>query len=688
MALISGKYSQQEELIYTKQALELARKNHYNKGTAMAFDHLGVLYRNQSDYHLALNNHNLALQYISPYGICRERAIILNNIGVVYRRLDELSKAADFHLRALTIAEELGDNRSICISTNSLGNIYLSQGNMTEALKNFSKALDEEKKLNNQLGQAINLNNIGYVYAEQKDYQKAIDYFTQSLKVNELIGNEKGKAICYNSIGEIYFKLKRNNKAIEMYRKSLEINTKVGDLIYTSASFINIGEILTAEGKFGEAEKNIQHGLGLALRIGSKVQIERAYAQLSDLYLKKSMYREALEAYRISRIFRDSILNENNNTTIARLKTIYETERKEKEIQSNKLELEIRKKQLLKEKALKLFFIFGFATMILVSLLLYRNYLLKKKANLVLVNYNQDMDEKNRILTMQKEEILSQRDQIEDKNKVVNKAYDLIKNKNKSIIENIRYAFQIQNALLPPLKTIRNYLPESFIVYKPRDIVSGDFYWAAKKNNLLIAVSADCTGHGVSGAFMSILGISALNEIVNERGITRPDLILNQLRERIITSLQQEDKFWEARDGIDMAIITFDFLEGKVFFGGANSSVILIRNEELIQLKGDKMPVSIFPDIFPFTYVEYKLMPNDVFYLFTDGYYHQFGGVYGKKFNIRQFTSLLQNIHRLKPEEQQDRLEETFRKWRGRNEQVDDILVIGITITQNMLVQP
>jgi serine phosphatase RsbU (regulator of sigma subunit) len=222
-------------------------------------------------------------------------------------------------------------------------------------------------------------------------------------------------------------------------------------------------------------------------------------------------------------------------------------------------------------------------------------------------------------------------------------------------------------------------------MYRPRDIVSGDFYWVFQKDQKLLVAAGDCTGHGVSGAFMSILGISSLNEIVNEKGITKPDQILNLLRDKIIWSMQQEEKFWEAKDGIDMTILSFDFSKKKVCFSGANASAIIIRNDEMIQLKGDKMPVSIFPEIIPFTSMEYDILENDVFYLYSDGYYHQFGGLYGKKFSIRQFKALLTKVHKLETDTQLVKLEETFRKWRSRNEQVDDILVMGLKITDDML---
>jgi serine phosphatase RsbU (regulator of sigma subunit)/Tfp pilus assembly protein PilF len=685
IALNSASISNEDAKAYTIQALNLAKGINYNKGMAMSYNHLGVIERNSSNYASALNYHNLALQYISPYGICSEKANILNNIGVVYRRLSELSKAADFHLRALSVAEEVNDSRSINIATNSLGNIYLAQGNYTEALKHFEKSLQREKATNNSLGIAINLNNIGAVYAMQKEYAKAVSFYSQSLEINKKIGDKKGISICYNCLGEMYSKQQQYKKAIAVFKKSLDLNLKLGDKIYTASNYINIGDLHTSDGNYPEAETNIRKGLEIAMSIGSKQYCEEAYSSLSDLYSKKGEYKAALDALRSSITYKDSIINENSLNTIAHLRTVYETEKKEKEIQAQKLELAIKKKEVLKEKALKLYFISAFIAMLLVSLLIYHNYRLKKKVNIDLVNYNRDMDEKNRILTMQKEEILSQRDQIEEKNKVVNKAYDLIKNKNKNIIDNIRYALQIQNALLPPLKKIKQHLPESFIFYKPRDIVSGDFYWLFQKGQRLVVAVGDCTGHGVSGAFMSILGITTLNEIVNEKGITKPDQILNHLRDRIIWSLQQENKFWEAKDGMDMTIFSFDFIRRKVMFSGANSSAMLIRDNTIKPFKGDKMPVSIFPEIVPFSLVEVDICPNDMFYLYTDGYYHQFGGLYGKKFSVNQFSTLLLDIHKLDLRDQQIRLEDTFRRWRTRNEQVDDILVMGFQITEEML---
>lgn len=675
----------ENEQIYVQKALSIAEKINYNRGIALSYDRLGVIERNKSNYSNALDYHNKALEYISPYGICREKAIILNNIGVVYRRMDELSKATDFHLRALKIAEEISDNRSITVATNSLGNIFLTQKNYDEAINYFEKALGNEKKINNLLGVAINLNNIGAVYEGQKDYKKAIEYYTESLKTNEHINSLRGISICSNSIGEVYKTIKNYPKALEMFQKAVSIDEKLGDNSYTSWGYINMGDVLRLMNQKAQAEDYLIKGITLAQIIGAKNNVKSGYEYLSNLYLSQSKWQEALDAYKTAVTYKDSILNEEENNAVVRLKAVYESEKQEKEIQKQKLEIALKDKAILKQKSLKIIFIGGFLGALLLSLLIFYNYRLKQKANEALVRYNRDMDEKNQILMMQKEEILTQRDQIEEKSKVVNKAYELIKTKNKNIIENIRYAFNIQNALLPQLKQIREYFPESFVMYKPRDIVSGDFYWMYPMGSRILVAAGDCTGHGVSGAFMSILGISSLNEIVVEKGITKPDQILNHLREKIIWSMQQEDKFWEARDGIDMSICSFDLEKRKVTFSGANSSVIYIRNNELFQIKGDKMPVSIFPDIIPFTSTEFDLLEGDTFYLFSDGFYHQFGGLYGKKFNINQFRELLVKFHNYDANTQLNKLEETYRKWRGRNEQVDDILILGFKISEDIM---
>jgi len=256
-----------------------------------------------------------------------------------------------------------------------------------------------------------------------------------------------------------------------------------------------------------------------------------------------------------------------------------------------------------------------------------------------------------------------------------------IEAQNNKITDSIHYAQRIQNALFPPHKIINNLLPDYFILYKPRDIVSGDYYWIGEKENKIVVAVADCTGHGVPGAFMSMLGIAFLNEIVNKTIKLRADEILNQLRRQVIRSLHQTGKEDETRDGMEIALCIIDLNKMKVQYAGAFSPLYLIRNHEFIEFKADKMPIGIYYDEEQsFTCHEVQLIHNDSIYLFSDGYKDQIGGPRKKSFKSKYFRDLLLNIHEKNMEDQKNILEMTIENWRGEIEQIDDILVMGIKV--------
>ena len=275
-------------------------------------------------------------------------------------------------------------------------------------------------------------------------------------------------------------------------------------------------------------------------------------------------------------------------------------------------------------------------------------------------------------ILQQKEEIEAQRDEIEAQR-------DHIFKQNEDITQSIEYAKRIQTAVMPKKNEIDNILPEHFILFKPRDIVSGDFYWITKKNNKIVLVAADCTGHGVPGAFMSMLGISFLNEIVIGGNQTKPSIILNQLRDLIKTTLSQTGKEGESRDGMDIALCVIDLEAKNIEFAGAYNPLYLVRNGELIEVKADKMPVGIhLQEKDTFTNNEITFEKDDCIYIFSDGYVSQFGGEYGRKYMAKPFKKMLAIVSEKPMDKQCEMLEKEFEEWSGFNPQVDDILVIGV----------
>lgn len=679
---VRKKYSYDKDFFFQDSmllvsALKLSRKINYISGEAQYYDIMGVHERNKSNYSLAIEYHQRAYQLIENTGLLRQKAIILNNIGVVYRRLDDLDRAARYHLLALKLAEKINDRPSICISLNSLGNIYLIEKKYENAFENFFAALDNEMKAKNLLGVAINYNNIGSVYENQGKYDKAIEFYNKSLDVNKKLGSKKGIGICYLNLGDVYTKLNKLLEADYYLQNAIEIHKDLNDKIYESSAYIKLGNLFNKENKPGIAKRFFKNGLQIAELIQSKNNISEAFFGLSKSYELNRQTDSAYICYKFSVQYKDSILNEKNAKDLNLKQVIYETGKKDKEIDLLKYKQHVKDK---KQKLINGFLIGGCVFLFILVVLVYIYYRLKRKAHHDLLEYNQDMEEKNRLLTQQKEEILTQHDQIEIKNNQLQQAFLTIQIKNNNITDNIRYAVQIQNALLPEQKYINSLLPQSFIYYKPKDLVSGDFYWVAKYKNKIVLAVADCTGHGVTGAFMSILGITALNGVVIDQGITDSNLVLDALRERLITILQQGDTYSESKEGIHMVVCTFDITMKRMQFSGAINSIILIRENQILQYKGDKMPVSISPEMTPFSSTHIPLMENDMIYLYSDGFYGQFGGLDDKKFSVFRFRNLLQKIAHLSFEEQKSIVDRTFLTWKGLSEQVDDILVMGIRV--------
>jgi serine phosphatase RsbU (regulator of sigma subunit) len=284
------------------------------------------------------------------------------------------------------------------------------------------------------------------------------------------------------------------------------------------------------------------------------------------------------------------------------------------------------------------------------------------------IRSNSQRRKANRILAMQKDEIEKQK--------------QLVDEKNKEILDSINYAMRIQTALMASSKMLNEHLHDHFVIFKPKDIVAGDFFWAVPLKNSFMYITADSTGHGVPGAFMSLLNISKLNEAINQKQITRPDLVLNYVKTEIIRALNPEGQEEDGMDGMDCVLCNLDLNNMKLQYAAANNSFCIIRNKQIVNCPADKMPVGKFyeGDTGLFTYREVQLEKGDMVYTFSDGYSDQFGGPKIKKFKERQLRELLLSISNLPISQQKDTLTEVFMKWKGSHEQMDDVLVMGVRI--------
>ncbi len=302
----------------------------------------------------------------------------------------------------------------------------------------------------------------------------------------------------------------------------------------------------------------------------------------------------------------------------------------------------------------------------------------------------EEIQSKNDTLKVQNDEIIAQRDHIEQQHEEIQsqrdmalKQRDKIVEQQQEITDNILYSSRIQSALLPPKDLMKQLLPEHFVLNKPKDVVSGDFYWISQNRNKTIVTVGDCTGHGISGAMMSMLGTAFLNEIVNKNDITNSAQILEQLRERVISSLHQEisNNLEYSRDGMDISVCIIDIVDNTLEYSGANNPLYIFRKNELIELKPDKMPIGIHEFYSePFSSQKIEVKTDDIIFLFTDGFADQFGGKYGKKLKYNRFKNILHQINKKPFTDRKKLLEQEFDLWRGNHEQIDDVMVLGFKI--------
>ena len=424
----------------------------------------------------------------------------------------------------------------------------------------------------------------------------------------------------------------------------------------------------------------------------SLLSLRLYYSSLKEIYICLGDYKNAYECYEKETEYKEANLNDSSMNALADMKT-------EQAMMLEKIDRENAEKLNAAERQKMRIIIFsligGLALISLLVFYIFRVLKIKKKANA-------DLLEKNAILIEQKEEIQAQRDEIEDQKEEIESQRDEImaqrdhiEAQSKEIQASINYAQRIQRAMLTPDETIDSIFPDHFLLYKPRDIVSGDYYWVGQFGDNKVCIVADCTGHGVPGGFLSVLGMSNLNHIVGQD--ISPDAILNHLRETIISNLRQQnddtfpqdsydveailDSLNRSRDGMDVAAYVVNERQMKLSFAGANNPLVLIRNGEVQVLKADRMPVGIHNRLAPFSCTTIDIKKGDCLYTFSDGFQDQFGYKSDKKFMNRRLRELLLEIHQRPMSEQKEILNMVYEEWRGPAEnQTDDVVVMGVRI--------
>ena len=697
--------------------------------------------------------------------LLKQKASALNNIGYIYMNQGDIPKALEYLNKSLNIQEEIGDKKGMATSFNNIGMIYNNQGDNPKALEYFNKSLNIYEEISDKKGMALSFNNIGSIYDKQaseaksrQDFvvsdsliNKALEYYIKSFKMQEEIGNKKGMANSFNNIGAIYNnqgeahpnpsqKEGLLNKALEYFNKSLNIREEIGDKEGMAGSFTNIGSLYFENNNIAKAKTELEKGYKLSKELGYPEIIEKCAGWLKKLYQKQGNYKLAYQYYQEEVLMHDSIQNEENYKKTMHQHARYEYEKKAatdsithtKAMEIKDLDLKRQKAEGQRQRVIIYSFIVGFIIILVFSIVIFRLFMQKKKANLIIAKKNQSLEIAFTEISQQKEEITSQRDEIEAQRDKLSDQNHILYEQKKEITDSINYAKRIQQAILPDLALTTRGLtpllvpdnmestrgliplltPETFVLFKPKDIVSGDFYWATKINDYLIYTVADCTGHGVPGAFMSMLGVSFLNEIVRKKEVTQASHVLDQLRISIIEALSQTGEAGTQKDGMDMSLVviknqdsssksqtpsseqtsdvstTSDVYDAQ--WSGANNPLWLVRSSKemppfqkvasLEEVKPNKQPVAIYEYMKPFTNHEIQLSKGDTIYLMSDGYEDQFGGEKFKKFMSKRLKEMLVTISEKSMTEQQKILALTFENWKGEHEQIDDVTLLGIRI--------
>ncbi|GAB4294748.1 MAG: hypothetical protein Kow0068_19540 [Marinilabiliales bacterium] len=618
---------------YCLQGLAIANRQKDSLLIATFNNILGKIYIYTGDYDNALVYQLKSLEYAEKNN---DKDLLISNylnLGIIHRYLEQYDKSLEYFNSSLKLSNELKkDNLSAIVQTN-IAIIYHIQKKYTEAIKIYENVADIYRQLNDSLRLASTLGNIGILYKNIEDYNKALEYFEQCLDIFNKTGNQRGVTNSLNNLAGLYLYQKKYEKVIKFSNKSLEL-----------AKWLNL-----------------------------KTIIRDNYLQLAEAHFNLNQPVKAYTYLKQYIIYKDSVLNDEVTKQINELQTKYETEKKEKELIAQQL---INKQQEAENKRQWLIIYFiggGFIIILILSILLFKQSRERKKANVLLSAQNEEINQ-------QKEEILAQRDEIE-------KQRNILEEQKNEITDSIRYAKRIQNALLPPENYLIENLPEHFILFLPRDIVSGDFYWAMRKDNLLYFTAADCTGHGVPGAFMSILGMTLLKEIITNYNINDASEVLALLRDNLINALHQmafdRDSYLETdvKDGLDIAFCILDINTLSLKYAGAYSPLVYVSDNKLYEVKADRMPIGIIHGAEKqFTNHTIQLKKGDMVYLFSDGFADQFGGDGHKKFKSKRFKKELLHISGMKTEEQKKYLIKIFNEWKQNLNQLDDILVMGLRI--------
>jgi serine phosphatase RsbU (regulator of sigma subunit) len=587
--------------------------------------------------------------------------------GNSFHMENKMDSALSYYNKALIYFTKIGNEKGLAKAYQSFALVKRAMSDYEGAISDSKKALGIYEKLNWDVGIVNVSNNISNCYSAMRNFRPALSYSQKAFEMSKTLNDSSKYFNMMMQLGVRYNDVKKPDSALYYLSGAnayLERNGFYGFLIVLNSNIANA--YWTKNKNTTQTKTYLYKSLYYAGLAGASDNLASIYRDMAMCYIFEGR-KDSAEVYFYKTIGIIDSLNTQKGLQQSRdLQTKYETEKKELQIQNQSLEIDAKEKQNAQKSQIIWLGALALIGSGFFGIVAFINFRKTKKANLIIENQKMQVELKNEEVTHQKE---------------------LVEEKQKEIIDSINYAKRIQQAVLTGEDVWNKVSKEHFILFKPKDIVSGDFYWAYNTpNGRSIFALADCTGHGVPGGFMSMLGNSFLNEIVVENKIFKADQILNKLRSKIIAALEQKG-MTEQKDGMDISLCVWNKLDNTLEFAGANNPLWIMRTSsasapaEIIEYKADKMPIGTYLETeVPFSGTLIQLQKDDVIYLSTDGYADQFGGDKGKKLKYKALLDLLVRISPLDMSDQKTELNKTFGLWKSNYEQVDDVSIIGIRV--------
>jgi len=629
-------------IVYAEKALKLSEEIKNPAWETSFCSVLGVCYWNKSDYDRAISYYEKGLKRINETGEKRNLSVIYNNMGLAYWDKSDFPKALDLFLKSLELDKAKNDKQGMSSSLLNIGLVYSDMNDSKMAITYYLKSLELCNELGDENGKANVYINIGQVYSHMGEINKSMEYDIKAIRICERTGDKRNLALVNNNIGSLSSAKGDHLEALKYYDIALKNYEWIGDFAGQTLVLNNMGDAYIRLKNYPKAIESFKRALKIESEYFLIDEESSTSLGLSSVYSLIHDYKNAYESLSRHKRLNDTTERLRNLNLINQMQKTQEIKQKETELNLQKeKELAIKEAEKQKQTYVTIGIIIILALTVIFSFFLYKRF---------------------KLTNSQKE--------------IIEKQKHLVEEKQKEIVDSITYAKRIQNTLLANKEMMDVNLPENFVLFKPKDIVSGDFYWITESNKNFYLAVCDSTGHGVPGAFMSLLNIGFLSEAINEKDILNPNEVFNYTRKRLVSSISKDGQ----QDGFDGILLRFNSESRKYSYAAANNSPVIISNGILTELAADKMPVGKGERNESFVMHEITAQKGDMLYLYTDGFADQFGGPKGKKFKYKQLNDLLLANASKPLREQHQILEEAFEKWKGELEQVDDVCIIGIRL--------